>query len=158
MTGISDYLVKVICASLLCGILNHIIKGSGTVPTLIKAISGVFVAITILSPLVSIKFNQKLESINKYLQVGNEYSSYGERIAEEQKSEIIKSATQTYILDKAISLGVELEVEVVLSGEDDNPYRSVLLRGNISPYAKDQLSQMISTVLGIPEEAQQWIN
>ena len=70
---------------------------------------------------------------------------------------IIKEETEAYILDKAASLGVTLSVEVMV--EDGNVPRlsGVQLSGQVSPYARQQLSTWISNDLGISKENQKWI-
>ena len=79
-------------------------------------------------------------------QTGTEY-------AEQELRRIIIARTQTYIMDKAASFGVTVDVEVVL-----NEYtpQSVILKGSVSPGAKAQLTAWITENLGIPKEAQQW--
>lgn len=158
MSGVSGYLIKIVSAAVLCGILNYVTRGKGALSSMLKMISGIFIAVTVLSPLINIRFDHQIDAFNKYFETGMLYSGDGAAIATEQKSEFIKSATQTYILDKAVSLGAELEVEVILGDGEDDPYEAVLLRGKISPYAKEQLSLIIAKDLGISEEAQQWIN
>jgi hypothetical protein len=72
-------------------------------------------------------------------------------------AERIIQQTQAYILDKARSLDAELTVEVFL-GDGTIPVPiGVRLEGNISPYARKLLSQMLQDDLGIPAEEQIWI-
>ena len=70
--------------------------------------------------------------------------------------QIIKDKTEAYILDKAASLGVDLQVDVILSDTAPPLPVEVLLIGAASPYAKAQLSTMIADELGIAKEAQRW--
>ena len=68
----------------------------------------------------------------------------------------IKSRTQAYILDKAMALELQLQVEVVLS-EDEIPVpEEVRLAGKASPYAKARLQQIIKEDLGIDKEHLIW--
>ena len=76
-------------------------------------------------------------------------------MAGEAEGNIIKSRVQAYILDKADSFGTSLEVEVIL--DQDHIPVSVELQGNISPYARAQLTEIIEEDLGIPKEHQLWI-
>lgn len=156
MSAVSDYLIKIICAAILCSILNTLVNGSSGVAGMIKTISGIFMVFAILSPLINMKLNLSLDSINGFIQEGNSYSEQGMQLSRDEKNTYIKTSTQSYILEKADVLGAELNVEVVLSGDSENPYKAVYLEGSISPYAKEQLSQMMVSVLGIPKEAQHW--
>ena len=67
--------------------------------------------------------------------------------------EVIKANTETYILDKATTMEVELNVEVTLDGLIP---KKVILQGAVSPYTRASLSDWIAQQLGIPREAQIW--
>lgn len=156
MSAISAYLIEVICITLLCSIVNHMLKDTGTVSGVVKLLSGVVVTVAILSPLVEIPLALDTGFLDSYVQTGQQYILDGQQLALEEKTQFIKSQSKAYILDKATSLGAELEVEVVLGSKEDIPYEKVLLRGKISPYAKQKLSHDIANDLGIPLEALQW--
>ena len=68
---------------------------------------------------------------------------------------IISAEVEAYILDKAASLGVDLNVEVWLN--DTGLPESVALSGQIAPSDRQVLSQFIDHDLGVGEEAQTWI-
>ena len=67
---------------------------------------------------------------------------------------IITQQTQSYILDKADTLGVCLEVGVELN-EEMVPWR-VTMTGEAPPYARQRLEGIIQDDLGIPAERQVW--
>ena len=74
--------------------------------------------------------------------------------ASAQMAAIITQQTQSYILDKADTLGVCLEVGVELN-EEMVPWR-VTMAGEASPYARQRLEGIIQDDLGIPAERQVW--
>lgn len=158
MTAFAQYLIKVVSASVICGIINQIIRGKNSVAALIKMLSGIFVAVTVLSPVVNLKIDPDILSFDNHYLEGVSYCTDGERIASEKRFEYIKSSAQTYIVNKASSYGVELLVEIVVSEDGTNPFQSVVLTGDVSPYAKKQLSQLMTDDLGIPKEDQLWKN
>ena len=83
--------------------------------------------------------------------------SEGEDMAVSATASIIKEQVTAYILDKASSLGLNLEVEVTMTGSSPPVPSAVALKGTASPYAKQRLQQIITDELGIPEENQSWI-
>ena len=69
-------------------------------------------------------------------------------------ADIIKAETEAYILDKASQLNVELSVEVTI--DEENIPTAVTLSGEVSPYARRQLQEIIESDLGIAKENQRW--
>jgi len=69
---------------------------------------------------------------------------------------VIKEQTETYILEKADSMGADLRAQITLdSGNQPFPI-AVKISGDVSPYVKKQLISIISNDIGIPEEMQTW--
>ena len=68
---------------------------------------------------------------------------------------IIEEETGAYILDKAESLGVTCQVEVVVAWDDEIPQpRSACLTGTWTQAQRDALAEMMQADLGIPYERQ----
>lgn len=157
MDGIREYLLQIISAALICGILLRIMGKKGMLTETVKLLAGVYMTITVLSPWVNIPTGS-LEDITGDLSLDAEaLAQEGKNSAQEAISAIIKERSETYILDKASSLGVSLTVEVRLT-VDALPYPAgVTLSGPISPYAKSILADYISDNLGISMEDQKWI-
>ena len=59
-------------------------------------------------------------------------------------------------MDKAAALGIRVSVEVILADGDLPVPEQVLIKGAVSPYAKQKLTRMLSEDLGIAEEDQTW--
>ncbi|MBO5952656.1 MAG: hypothetical protein J6Q53_00800 [Oscillospiraceae bacterium] len=156
MGAIREYLISVVSVAAMCGILNSFMKGKGTVTAVIKFLSGVCLALAIASPLVNIKLSGLLSYTDILNIEAENVVTDGENKAQQAISAIIKSETEAYILDKAASLGIELEVESVLSKSQPQIPEKIILTGSVSPYAKAQLSAWIRDKLGISEEEQQW--
>lgn len=156
MEGLKAYLVSVTAASIICGIVNSLAGKKGTVSSVLKLLTGLFLALTVIRPVIRLsisEFDLYLDSITAKADAA---VADGEIIAFQELAAIIKTETEAYILDKAASLGVDLEVEVILSDTAPPLPTEVLLTGAVSPYAKVQLSEMIAAELGIPREAQRW--
>ena len=152
MEAIKDYLLAVIAAALVCGIVTGL-AGKSSISKLLKLLCGLFLAATVIKPAVDVRI-ENIYDFTENLAADSEMAvSQGEYVASEEMKRIIKQKTETYILDKAKALGAEITVEVVL--EDYIP-ASVTIMGNISPYAKSNLSAIIGQELDIPPEEQIW--
>ena len=155
MAGLSGFVLSVVSASVIVAVVSSFFDGKSGISGIIKLVSGLFLTFVIISPLTKLDFSAVNDSLEKFTLDGVEAASEGEKIAREAEADIITSRVQAYILDKAHSLGVQLDVEVVL--DRDNIPVSVKLSGNISPYAKARMAAIITEDLGISKEHQLWI-
>ena len=81
--------------------------------------------------------------------------------AEEDTALLIREGiiqrTKTYILDEAESLGAEIQVISIKLIDDGYLPVQVELKGEIAPYHREVLSEMLQDELGISEEGQIWM-
>ena len=155
MEAIKTYLLSACGAAFLCAVLNGFWskKSYGAIG---KLMSGLFLALTILQPLgkMEVSFRDdwflrwELES-QKAVQTGKEESISA-------LHQIIKDNTAAYILQRAQNYSAQISVDVVLAQEDMPIPEKVYICGNIAPYAKQLLQEMIENDLGIPKENQIW--
>ena len=150
MTG---YILSVTSAAVLAAILRTL-AGDGTMGKLTKLLSGLFLAVTVLAPLVKFEIRDPARWLEDYMAEGEAAAQAGEVMAKEYAASIISAELEAYILDKAASLGAEVTLEVSLDG--DGMPRSVTVWGEISPAAREELSRYIFKSLGLGEEAQRW--
>lgn len=153
MEVLRQYIVSVVAAAILCGAVQSLVK-KGITGNILKLVSGIFLAYTLLSPISGRRWESFGETILPSREAATQAAQLGEDAAREAMAQIIREQTRTYILEKAQVLGVELEVEVILSGE--NVPQQVILRGSLSPNERRQLQSTIALDLGIPKENQQW--
>lgn len=156
MQAIREYLLSVTAAAILCGIATSLLGKKGMIGTTIQLLAGVFMILTVVGPFVNIRFERMLNFSDVLADEADMYVASGEKSARETMSEIIKAQAEAYILDKAETLGVQLSVEVTLSQEQIPVPVSVNLSGNVSPYARQVISEMIEENLGIGTEDQIW--
>lgn len=157
MGDIRSYLLRLTAASLICGIAVSLVKKKGIPGTTVKMISGLFMAMTVLAPLVRVStagFDSFLPDIRYHTQSA---VADGKNAAQEAWIQGIKASAETYILNKAEVYEAKLEVSVNVEGSDPPSLSGVQLRGSVSPYAKRMIMAAISMELGISEEDQQWI-
>ena len=153
--GIRAYLITVISAACICTIVIKFTEKQGTAASLVKILAGIFLSISVLSPILKISFSP----IDEYLdgiQIDAEViSENGIVDAQAEKETIIKDCLSAYILEKANSLGISIRVELEL-GENMVP-SGIKLIGNASPYVRRKLESYITDTLGIPKEDQRWM-
>ena len=150
MTG---YILSVTCAAVLAAILRTI-AGEGAMGKLTKLLSGLFLAVTVLSPLVKIQIPDPARWLEDYMIEGELAARAGEAMAKDYSDAIISAELEAYILDKAAELGCAIGAAVSL-GDGGLP-ESVTLSGEIAPADRAALARMVSRELGIGEEAVIW--
>ena len=150
MNGLTQYILTVVTAAMLVGILQSL-AGEGTMGTLTKLLGGVFLALTMLSPVLRLEIPDPAEWFSDMVFDGEAMAAEGTALAADAKEDIIRSQVEAYILDKA---GVDLAVSVAL--DDEGIPCGVALTGEVSPQTKAQLSRMLADDLGLGEEVQQW--
>ena len=156
MEEIKAYILSVTAVSLICGILNSLAGKSGTVSSVTRLLSGLCLALAVIQPAM----NFSLADLEGYMgTIDTDAMSavwHGENMAHAELQSIIKAKTEAYILDKANILGVDLEVEVIMSDATPPLPEGAILTGAISPYTKAQLETYLEKELGLPREVQQW--
>lgn len=151
MMGLRQYVLSVICAALICGIAQSLVR-DGIGKGVIKLICSVFLMVTLLAPLPGLRL--ELESFLPDRLEGECLAAQGENMARGAVDQLIKEQLETYILDKAAALPAQVQAEVILN-EDGLPV-AALLAGRLPPEARETLEEMIQTDLGIPKENLQW--
>ena len=156
MDKIGEYILCITAAAIICAIIKSIIDPSTPFGKIIKIICGVFMAVTLLSPLTGIELNFITDYLQEYDRISASAMSDGTQLAYNELSGIIKQQVQTYILDKALDLGLDVDVEVKLTDSNPPTPYQVILTGTASPYKKQMLSQYIIDNLGITQENLKW--
>ena len=113
--------------------------------------------LAIIAPLCEVRLNEFNDLREELTIEAEQLSQSGQNAAREAMADSIKQAAQSYILDKAETLGAQLTVEVMLDDSTIPTPCGVRIRGNISPYLREQLGSIIERDLGIPTEAQIWM-
>lgn len=156
MSAVGQYILTVVAAAILVSIVMCFIGNRSHTAPYIKLVGGLFLTVTVFSPLLGVDS----EDITKYFSSINADADsivmQSQQDLHQQKAAIIKAETETYILEKAKSFGSNISVEIGINDVSGLVPTEVQISGAISPYVKRQLSKMISSDLGIPEEHQKW--
>ena len=152
-----DYIVKLLAASMLCAMVLQIVGTKSSYAGVVKLVCGVFITLAVVSPWFHFSVRPYDDFPADFTSMAQQAVNDGENSATQMLRGIISEQTRTYILHKAQSLGIQLEVDVLLSDGDLPTPCGVRLKGNISPYAKQVMSTYLTENLNIPSEEQQWI-
>lgn len=154
MDGLCRYMICVVAAALLSGILTRLTQrcSSGEI---VRMLCGIFMTIVLIQPMIGGKeliLDSELQGLGKQAEA---ISEEGTAEAENLRKEFIKQRVEAYISNRAETIGAEIQASVSL-GEDCVPV-SVRITGKISPLNRSRLAQVIVSELGIPREQQEWI-
>lgn len=155
MDALREYILSVVAAAILCGIVSGLMDKKGSCAPVVKLICGVFLTLTVVHPVAKVNIDEFMKFTSSLEEDAEAAAAFGEEIYAQSMKESIIEATQTYILDKAQTLGLELEITVHL--DSDQVPDEVTLEGACSPYGKQQLQAIIASDLGVPKERQIWI-
>ncbi len=153
MEGLREYLLRLLWAALVCGVVNRTAKGSGCAPV-IRLLCGVFLTVVLVQPLGSFSFDAPLQWTQGLETAAADAVRQGSREAQAQKEAIIKTRLEAYIVEKAAQAGASVTADITLGG--DGLPQAVTVTGALSPAAKERLKRMLTQELGIPEVRQQW--
>lgn len=155
MNTLAQYTLTVTAAAVLTAVITAL-AGQGTMAALAKLLGGLFMALTILSPLVRLQLPDWQEWSAAFAMDGEAAAAAGQAMANEAASAIITEEVEAYIRDKADACGVSVDVAVRLDTEGIPV--GVTLTGKLSSDAKEDLTRIIADDLGIGEEDQEWIS
>lgn len=157
MEPLREYIFSVITAAVICALIKTLFA-TGSLQKALSLLCGLFLSITILSPLAQLHRDSWFREFTDYaLSDGNEASFTGENFRREAMSSIIKERTEAYIFDKAAQWNESAQICVSLQDGDIPVPVAVEIRGAFSPYARQQLASLLEKELGIAKENQQWI-
>ena len=156
MEAIRQYILSAATGALLCGIVTAFCRDS-PYKKHVTMLCGLFMTITLLRPLIGIGFPE-LPDLNAYISQAENAVEEGKRISLAAQKAIISQECETYILDKAKELQVDLAVNVTVDKREGEPVPVFAeMIGTIQSEIQYQLSRIIETDLGIQKENQLWI-
>lgn len=156
MIDVKQYILTIVAASVIASIVLGLTEKATANKKLIQLITGVFLLLTVLSPLKEKLNFQSFLDIDDITHSAEENIMIGQQETQKQVKELITEQVATYIQDRATALGANLSVSVTISSDDPPIPTSVRLKGNVSPYVKSKLKEIIANDIGISEDHQTW--
>ena len=155
MGPIREYLLSVSVAAIVCAVARRLLDRKGTPAAMGKLLTGLFMTFTVLSPLTDLSFGPLQDMTSDFRQQAQQAVQEGEAYSNSALRNGITERVQAYILDKAVEMGANIQVQVILSDDAYPVPEQVRIQGDISPYARNQLKRILEE-LGVAEENQIW--
>ena len=157
MRGMGEYLLTVTTAAIICSIVKQIVGEKSTTGKITKVVSGIFMTLTLVSPFMDFQISEIGRYMEDFRLDATAIAQTGAETANTAIGNIIKAKTESYILEEAKKMELDISVEVKLCDSDPPAPEQVIITGTASPYKKNLLRQFIVQNLGISREKQQWI-
>ena len=154
MSSTSQYILSAVCASVICSICSAVTKDKKQANILVRLLSGIFLSITLLSPLKDFSIGQLGDTVSTIADDGAAIRDHGQATAKDAASDIINNRIEAYILQKAEQLGVTLYADITLG--DTLAPEGAILTGKLTPFEKLQMEKILTEELGIPKEDLEW--
>lgn len=157
MEGVREYLLSVTAAALLCGVVRTLCPAEQGPGSILKLICGIFLCFTVIRPAAQIRISELPPLLDEIHIQAQDAASAGQLESENALRESIIQRSEAYILDKADAWGADITLEFTLSDAPLPVPERVVVSGNLSPYAKTRVQELLETGLGIPKEDQLWL-
>lgn len=158
MSSIGMWVKGIAACAVICGIALAVTP-KGKVKNILSVISGVVLIIAFLQPFLDGDSSFLSMDMSQYRAQADEITGDAEKVQTNLSRTIIEENMNSYILDKAQTLGIDdLEVKVVLKWGDEGfwyPYELSLI-SNCGVYERNRLSTFIETELGVPSSRHYW--
>lgn len=155
MRDLAEYIISVSAAALVCGILNSMMP-KGAAKEVLKLVSGLFLVFCVISPVSNLRLPELADIGESIREEAATAVADGEEMATESVRDSISQQLEAYILDKASSMGLDIEVEVFLKQDDSFLPESVTIRGSAAQQQKKELLEELTDALGITQEDITW--
>lgn len=156
MEHIGKYIICVCSAGIICAVVNSL-AGKGNLSNgMVKLLSGVFVAVVVVSPWKRFSFTKLTNIPLELSQNASIYVEQGQEDYKKQMASIITEKIEAYILEKALQMNAQVEVRVELSDSNTPVPVSASIWGNVTQKVKEELSTCMEIDLGISKEMQIW--
>lgn len=154
----SEALRQLCGLSLFCGIALGLMPEGGVKKAASIACTVVLI-MTVLLPLGKLDLAQYSLELAKYREMGEQLEERGSQARDSMSRTVIEQECETYIMDKASGLGIELcevKVRAFWSSEGVWVPQSARIRSDCTESQRKRLSDVILAELGIPAEKQEW--
>ena len=159
MGAVRSWLLTVIAASLICALADALMP-PGAVRRVGRLVCGLVLLGAILSPLARLDLSGSQRWLQDYLaSLENREAELAETVNEQMKV-IIEQEYAAYIVDKAAELGWTCTARVACERSEEGLYLPVRteVTGPQTAGVPAQLVRSIAEDLGVPKEAQVYIN
>ena len=157
MSAVGQYIYTVIASAILTSILFSILPENSAITACVKMSVSIFMILIILSPLLKTQLGNIIQYFENIETNSSHIIAQAQAATNDEIRQVIKEQAESYILDKAVALGVDIQVNLTLSSGNSYVPKQVTISGAVSPLIRQHLTTLIAEDLGIPEESQTWI-
>ena len=154
MDTIRQYILSVLSAAIIASLLVRFTNKQEAVGRIIKLIASVFLSIAVVAPIIKMQILDISEYVGDLEADGKNIISDAKVQVENETVSIILEKVQAYIEDKAATYGAEITATVGITEPDSLRPDTIEIEGNVSPYVKEILQDVIADDLGIQEDNQ----
>ena len=151
-----NYIISIISSAIFCSVVASLFSDKVSTGKMVRLLSGILMAVTILAPFKNISFRYISTYFNTISAETDVYVNAGKESSKENTAAFIRERTEAYILDKAKTMNLDVSVEVELNDVDSVPC-GITIKGAVAPYEKSIMQNYIEQMLGISKEKQIWI-
>lgn len=151
MNEMASYLLTLICGAFICALIKAIAPDSPGKGTR-ELLCGLFLALLALSPIRTLEIPRW--ELMDFQSEAEAFAMDGAGQAIEERNSIISRQMEAYICNRAEELGLNITAQVML--DDAGFPESVIVRGTWTEEQKERFCSVITSELGILEEAQSW--
>ncbi len=152
------YLIGLTAAAILAALIRRLAPNNAA-GRAARLGAGLLILTALLRPLGKMDLLTAAEELAKNGLSNRLSAQQTDMAANELLKALITETAETYILDKAQTLGLKIQAEVTVNVLEYYPVPwAVTLRGEADRNQQDALQTYISEQLGIPEERQEWLD
>lgn len=156
MESLGKYLTSVAAAAIISSVISKLYPKGRAASSIIQMMCGVFMMVTVVSPWLKLPVYDFTSYAQSFVQQADAAIDWGNAAAEEYKRTLITEKVSTYILDKAAQLDMEIEVEVILSADEQSIPCGIMIKGEVPEEKKYQMQNILEEELGIGRADQIW--
>ena len=145
----SAYLTRLLCAAILCALVDALCGKKGGVR---KLTAGIFLTMVAFSLPMDLELPELKQE--RFLSEARAAVAEGEDLARDARADIIIVALEAYVWNKAEAMGLQVEVRITLDA-DLRPSRAEL-SGAASPLERQRLTDALVRELGVKEGDVVW--
>lgn len=151
MEAVAGYVLRMICGSLICGLILSVSGAKG----MMKSLCGLYLVFLAISPLRQIDPDELLLPDPWFQMEAERLVMEGQEQSREAFCRLITEQYQAYILSRAAELSLVPEVRVDVDAQTGAITR-VELHAQATPYEKTKLTELICRNLGIERSSIHW--
>ena len=158
MTGMGEYILRIVPAAIFVSVLQMILPGKSAVPVLLRFATGIFMITVAIEPLLNVQINDTIKYFTDIETDASSIIASAQSQTDNDIAEVIKDKVEAYISDMASEFGAEVQVSFEMQKESPYLPEQVCIKGAVAPIVRERISAALEKDFNLPKEAQLWIS